>query len=68
MTTDWFPRSGYEVAWIDRQYVVLVRGGTHSTGEPALTVVARCSERDEAYRVRDALRTTLPAAAPGGEG
>lgn len=62
---DWHPRSGYEVAWIARQYIVLVLGGTHSTGEPSWRPVATCSDRDEAYRIRDALRQTLPVAGGG---
>lgn len=60
--SDWYPRSGYEVAYIARQWLVLVHGGTHSTGEPSWSLVATCSDRDEAFRVRDALRLTLPAA------
>lgn len=55
------PRSGYEVAYVARQYLVLVRGGTYNTGEPSWHPVATCSDRDEAFRIRDALRLTLPA-------
>ena len=66
MSGTWYPRSGYEVAYIDPEYLVLVYGGTHHTGEPSWRPVATCSDRDEAYRVRDALRLTLPADVRGG--
>lgn len=59
----WHPRAGYEVAYVDGAYLVLVLGGTHAEAkdEPTWRVVARCQGRDNAFAIRDALRTTLPA-------
>jgi hypothetical protein len=57
--SEWFPRSDYEVAIINRTYYVLVRGGVWQTNEPSFWVQATAPDRDEAYRIRDALRATL---------
>lgn len=61
MTSKWIPRDAYEIAVIDRTWHVLVRGGDFygPNDEPVFRSACTTTDKDEALRIRNVLRTSL---------